>query len=182
MKIVQAPHDVLNKEAKPVDKIDKAIRKLLAEMEDTLVKAKDPEGVGLAAPQVNKSLQLFIVREHPRAPILTFINPVIEERFDDPHPIKKRKHESSVQLEGCLSLKDVWGVLTRKHGVVLSYQDEKGKLHKKIFDGFMATIIQHEVDHLHGILFPKRVLEQNGQLYHSKTNSKGEIEFEEIGL
>ncbi len=182
IKIVQAPHDVLNKEAASVEKVDKSIKKLLSEMEDTLIKAKDPEGVGLAAPQVNKSVQIFIVRESPQSPILTFINPVIEERFDAPNPVKKVKHEASVQLEGCLSLKDVWGVVTRKHGVVLSYQDEHGKPHKKTFDGFLATIIQHEVDHLHGILFPKRVLEQNGQLYHSMTNSKGELEFEEIGI
>ena len=52
----------------------------------------------------------------------------------------------------------------------------------KKFDGFLATIIQHEYDHLNGTLFPKRVLEQNNQLYKSVKNSKGEVEFEEMSI
>lgn len=185
MKIVQAPHDVLAKQAQPVEKIDKTIKKLLADMEETLVKAHDPEGVGLAAPQVNKSLQIFIVQQSPDSPLLICINPVIEQFLDNPHTSKQKKDlkkAKSVQLEGCLSLKDVWGVVERKHGVVLSYMDEHGVRHKKTFTGFIATIIQHEVDHLNGILFPKRVLEQHNSLYHSIKNAKGEIEFEEIAI
>lgn len=182
LKIVQAPNNVLTQKAKPVEKVDKAIKKLLAEMTATLESARDPEGVGLAAPQIGRSLQIFIVKQSPRSPLMTFINPLIEEFFDNPQEQKNKedKKERGVQLEGCLSLHNVWGVVTRRHGVVVSYLDEDGKKHKKSFDGFLATIIQHETDHLNGILFPKRVLEQNGQLYHSVKNSKGEIEFEEI--
>lgn len=184
MKIVQAPEAVLSQQAKPVEKIDKQIKSLLKEMEVTLDAAKDPEGVGLAAPQVGKSLQIFIIRQSRKSPLLTFINPEIVS-FEDPDPTEEeleKEEKSGVQLEGCLSLHDVWGVVKR-HGIVeLAYLDEKGDKHKKKFDSFLATIIQHEFDHLQGILFPKRVLEQKNPLYHSIKNKKGEIEFEEIEI
>lgn len=196
MKIVQAPDQVLSQAAKPVEKVDRAIKKLLKEMELTLLNQSDPEGVGLAAPQVGRSLQIFIVKQEPEDPLMTFINPVIEKTFAKPpdkktsskqsvkveRGKKKAKIDKGMQLEGCLSLKDVWGVVKRPYGIVLSYQDEHGEHHKKTFDGFLATIIQHEIDHLFGILFPKRVLEQKNMLYHSLKNAKGEVEFEEIEL
>lgn len=206
LKIIQAPDQVLSDIAKPIEKVDKIIKTLLKEMEETLISQTDPEGVGLAAPQVGKPLQLFIIKQDPDAQLLTFINPVIESTFEKPADkaveikqsaqiakAKKKakisgKNESSsrgdkgVQLEGCLSLKDIWGVVKRPYGVALSYQDETGAKHKKTFEGFLATIIQHEVDHLNGVLFPKRVLEQKNPLYHSVKNDKNEVEFEEIEL
>jgi peptide deformylase len=184
MKIVQAPEPVLSEKAKPVEKIDKYIKTLLKEMEVTLSEARDPEGVGLAAPQVGKSLQIFIIRQSPDDPLLTFINPEVVS-FADPKPPKdenEKEKKSGVQLEGCLSLKDVWGVVNRHGEVVLSYMDEHGQKHQKKFDGFLATIIQHEYDHLQGILFTKRVIEQKNPLYQSVKNKKGEIEFEEIEI
>jgi peptide deformylase len=196
MKIVQAPTPVLSQTAKPVEKVDKGIKKLLKEMEQTLLAQTDPEGVGLAAPQVGQSLQLFVVKEDPDAPFMTFINPAIEDTFEKPadktvaprqskkaaRAKEKAKIDKGVQLEGCLSLKDVWGVVKRPYGVALAYQDETGEKHHKKFEGFLATIIQHEVDHLNGILFPKRVLDQKNPLYHSIKNAKGDIEFEEIEI
>jgi len=196
LKIVQAPNPVLYQPTRPVNRVDKAIHNLLKQMEETLIHASDPEGVGLAAPQVGKSLQIFIVKQTPKSPTLTFINPVIEETFESPSEKesgatqsektskakKKAKIKKSVQLEGCLSLKDIWGVVKRSYGVVLTYQDEAGVKHTKKFEGFIATIIQHEVDHLQGALFPKRVLEQNNQLYQSRKNDQGELEFEEIEI
>jgi peptide deformylase len=190
LKIVQAPERVLSQKAKPVTIIDKAITNLLKEMDVSLAKASDPEGVGLAAPQVGKSLQIFVVRQTPRSPLLTFINPHIDSFFKkkvtEPQSEQtdktKKKSGSGVQLEGCLSLKDVWGVVKRHYGVVVSYQDETGKKHTRKFEGFMATIVQHEMDHLQGFLFTKRVLEQKQKLYHSSKNKDGETEFEEITL
>jgi peptide deformylase len=183
MKIVQAPEPVLSQKAAPIEKIDKSIKNLLKDMDKTLKSASDPEGVGLAAPQVGKSLQIFIIREEPEAPLQVFINPVIERYFDAPPPKTgqtTKKKEKNVQLEGCLSLKDIWGVVKRHYGVNVSYMDAEGKTHKKEFRGFLATIIQHEVDHLQGNLFTKRVLEQKNKLYHSVKNKKGETEFDEI--
>lgn len=182
--IVQAPNAVLATTAKPVGKIDKDLLSLIGKMEVTLLGARDPEGVGLAAPQVGKSLQLFIVKEGKNAPLLTFINPVLKIPDDavlvpDEEEIKK---EDGVKLEGCLSLKDIWGIVRRFDKVDLTYMDEKGEKHTKRFDGFLATIIQHEVDHLQGHLFPKRVLEQKGKLYKAKKDEKGEIVFSELSV
>ncbi|HUQ85758.1 MAG TPA: peptide deformylase [Candidatus Limnocylindrales bacterium] len=195
MKIVQAPDTVLSTVAKSVSKVDKAIVLLLKNMEEALSKASDPEGVGLAAPQIGKSLQIFVVKEHPEAELKVFINPKIESFKDKPKvkvekkadtdtvpATKKKKKEKGVQLEGCLSLKDIWGVVKRHDEVTVSYQDEKGAKHTKTFDGFLSVIIQHETDHLNGILFPKRVLEQKTQLYKSIKNKKGETEFEEMEI
>lgn len=196
MKIVQAPSSVLSSVANPVEKIDKSIKKLLKDMEKALLAASDPEGVGLAAPQIGKSLQIFIVKETPEAELKTFINPVIEDFIDKPEEVQPEPSQSAktakakkkaginkgVQLEGCLSLKDIWGVVKRHDGVVLSYQDEKGVAHKRTFDGFMGVIIQHETDHLNGVLFPKRVLEQKQKLYKSIKNKKNETEFEELEI
>jgi len=193
LKIVQAPNPVLAQKAKEVPVIDKAIKNLLKEMAVTLAHASDPEGVGLAAPQVDKSLQIFIIKQSPDSPLLTFINPKVENFFEseetDVHQNasatkakKKAKIKKNVQLEGCLSLQDIWGVVKRHYGVELSYMDETGAKHTKKFKGFLATIIQHEYDHLQGFLFTKRVVEQQNKLYNSVKNAQGEMEFEEIKL
>lgn len=189
LKIVQAPNLVLSQPTKPINKIDKEINQLIKEMKETLVAARDPEGVGLAAPQVDKSIQLFIIKQTSRSPILVFINPKIEQFLDkseidenQPEISEDPKKEKNVQLEGCLSLSGIWGVVNRHPTLVLSYEDETGQKHRKKFTGFIATIIQHEYDHLQGTLFPKRVLEQKNPLYKSKKDEKGETEFEEIKL
>ncbi|MDP3941135.1 MAG: peptide deformylase [bacterium] len=181
--IVQAPHAVLSKAAKKVAKIDKNVKAIIKEMTETLENARDPEGVGLAAPQVGYSLQLFIIKESMSSPVLVFLNPKIIEVIDNPMRKKsKKKNDEDVKLEGCLSLSNVWGVVTRHDIVTLSYTDLTGKNRTETFKGFLATIVQHETDHLHGILFPKRVLEQKGTLYKSKKNDEGETVFEEISL
>lgn len=201
LKIVQSPDTVLSRPAKPIINIDKAIHHLIRDMKETLINAKDPQGVGLAAPQIGKSIQLFIIRQTPRSPILVFINPKIEQFFDKPEINEYPKEQKSslpagfpraktstterrqdVQLEGCLSLSNIWGVVKRHPGIILSYLDDTGQKHRKKFNGFIATIIQHEYDHLRGTLFPKKVLEQKNQLYKSIKNAKGETEFEEIKL
>lgn len=187
LKIVQAPNFVLAAKAKPIGKIDKEVTTLIKQMTDTLLYAKDPEGVGLAAPQVEKSLQLFIIKESKTDPLMVFINPILtipegEQIIIPEKSNKKTTSKKEVKLEGCLSLQDIWGIVYRYEKVQLSYLDENGKRHNKIFDGFLSTIIQHEYDHLQGTLFPRRVLEQKGQLYKSVKNRDGETEFEEITI
>jgi len=175
--IVKAPSPVLSTTAKRVTKVDRAILNLIQEMELSLNAASDPVGVGLAAPQIGKSLKLFIAKPTVKSPISVFINPKITSQKP---LIGEKDGKKTHKLEGCLSLVNVWGEVERSPEIVLEYLDETGKFHKRKFTGFMATIIQHEVDHLNGILFPKRVLEQNGTLYQSSKNAKGEDEFEEI--
>ena len=196
LNIVSAPNPVLSQSAKKVSKIDAKILKFIYEMKQSLLSARDPIGVGLAAPQTGRSLQIFIAKPNEKSPILVFINPVIEKFLDTPTQEKRESKQSektarakekagidkNIQLEGCLSLKDIWGEVKRHPGVLLSYQDENGKSHSQNFSGFMATIIQHEEDHLNGILFPKRVLEQKNHLYKSRKDENNEDVFEEIEI
>lgn len=183
MKIVQAPNVVLSQKAKFVNKIDKPILSLVEEMKKTLLQASDPEGVGLAAPQVGKSIQLFITKPTTSSPFSVFINPKVTILDKNLKPLSRpKKTKKPKKLEGCLSLQDIWGEVLRSPKVKVEYMDEKGKNHQKVFSGFMADIIQHETDHLNGILFPKRTLEQKGQLYKSQKDAKNENIFNPIEL
>ncbi len=183
--ILISPNPVLSQIAKPLKSrggqlvLDKHLLAFIDDMKETLVATKDPEGVGLAAPQVGKSLQLFITKPTDRSSIAVFINPKIIFRGST-KGIAKRPKKKRVPLEGCLSVPTIWGYVKRDKEVTLSYFDEKGTHRQKIFKGFLATIIQHEIDHLHGILFPKHVLEQKEKLYKSTKDEKGQDVFEEI--
>jgi peptide deformylase len=178
--IVIAPNQVLAKKAKPVGKINKNILKIIEDMKSALLSAKDPIGVGLAAPQIGKSLQIFITKPTIEAQIKVFINPKI--KILEETKSKKNTSKKYTKLEGCLSLPAVWGEVKRAPVLTLEYLDEKGKIRINVFRGFMATIIQHEVDHLNGTLFPKRVLEQEGTLYKSEKNKEGKEVFEKIQI
>lgn len=183
LQIIKAPNPVLSQKAKRIVKVDKAVLKLIGQMKEAMESVIDPIGVGLAAPQVGKSLQLFIAKPSQKSKILVFINPKIVKKEKSVHSdtTQKAKKEHK-KLEGCLSLRDIWGEVSRFDSVWISYLDETGKKHTRRFGGFLATIIQHEIDHLNGVLFPKRVLEQKGTLYKSEKNEKGEDVFEEIKL
>ena len=197
LKIIAAPNPILSQSARLVLRVDERILGLIKEMKKTLLSAKDPEGVGLAAPQVGKLLSLFIAKPKPKSSIQVFINPKVianekhltTNRLEvsgkklgvSSQKLEVRSQKSKVsKLEGCLSLQNIWGEVKRNPQITASYLDGRENSHTKVFKGFMATIIQHETDHLNGILFPKRVLEQNGKLYKSKKNEKGEDIFEEI--
>jgi peptide deformylase len=113
-----------------------------------------------------------------------FINPRIIQSpeinlIKQPRKLGKK---ASKKLEGCLSLPNIWGPVQRAPSLTLSFLDQQGLRHEQKFSNFLATIIQHESDHLDGILFPKRVLEQKGILYKSHKNEKNEDEFEEIEI
>ncbi len=178
LEIIKAPQTVLSEKAKPVIRIDKTILILIEEMKLALESASDPVGVGLAAPQIGKQLKIFITKPSFKSKIFIFINPRVVKSLK-----KEKESESKTKkLEGCLSLPNIWGEVKRYQEIYLEYLDENNVLHKKKFTGFMATIIQHEMDHLDGILFPKRVLEQNGTLYRSEKDEKGEEIFNELKI
>lgn len=178
--IISAPNSVLSQKAANFNFTNSAsLPALLSEMEKALLSASDPKGVGLAAPQIGKSVAVFITKPTEKSKISVFINPEILESSE----VEKKNPKKKVKkLEGCLSLPNIWGEVLRAPNVTLRYQNQKGKSQTKKFTGFMATIVQHETDHLNGILFPKHVLEQEGKLYKSYKNDKGEDEFEEIEI
>jgi peptide deformylase len=186
LKIVTTPNPILSQKAKIVKKVDKSILNLVKEMKVALEATSDPKGVGLAAPQVDVSQRIFIAKPTDTSKIMVFINPEITQRSElnsyVQRPSKDKSEKALRKLEGCLSLPSIWGPVLRSSSLTLSYMDDKGKSIQQEFKGFMSTIVQHEIDHLDGILFPKRVLEQKGILYKSSKNEKGQDVFEELHI
>jgi peptide deformylase len=167
LKIVHIPNRILFTPTKPVKKIDQKIKKLVAEMEEALIAHKDPEGVGLAAPQVGVNLSLFIIKAKKTEPTQVFINPKIIElkHVPEENSSKSKTKKKNLKLEGCLSVPRIWSPIKRSDSVLVEYQDLSGNWKKEWFSGFKAQIIQHETDHLKGILFTQRALEQKQKMY-----------------
>ncbi len=176
--IVITPDPVLFKTAVIVPKVDAKIKSILEEMRIALISAKDPKGVGLAAPQVGYSLRIFAIKPRESSGVSFFINPQIIEKSEEEAEISK----TNTPLEGCLSIPNAWGVVNRKKWVKIKYLDSKGKEKIRTFKGFESIIIQHEMDHLEGVLFTKRVLEQGHKLYEFVKDEKGKESLRELPL
>lgn len=171
--ITKVPNPVLFQKAKSVVKFDAKLKKLIVDMGDTLIASKNPEGVGLAAPQVGISLQIFVTRPTKTSKVRAYINPEITA-VEEQEPATSDDEEKST-LEGCLSVDRIWSPITRSKRVRMRYKDENGKSHESWFEGFKATIMQHEVDHLNGILFTRRALEQNSPVYEERNGKLEEV-------
>lgn len=173
------PNTVLTTPAAIVTSFDHTLEKLVEDMKETLHSTTDPKGVGLAAPQIGVRLQVFITKPTPKSPVKTFINPVITYRSDEKTDgVPQRDNK----LEGCLSIPKIWGKVYRARTITLRYQDVSGKKLEDTFTGFLATIIQHETDHVQGILFTQRVLEQKEKLFQIGYDEDHKEVLEEISL
>ncbi|OGM08226.1 peptide deformylase [Candidatus Woesebacteria bacterium RBG_13_36_22] len=170
--ILDAQNPILRQKSKPVRKIDKKVKSIIKDLVDTLEAQIDPEGVGLAAPQIGKNITVFIMK--PKNEIKVIINPeIIKIRH-----IQKKKSQDPKKniMEGCLSLPHYYSPIKRALKVTLKYLDLNGQ--EKIEDFFKieAQIIQHEVDHLKGELFVDRILEQKKPLYEYIDGEWEEVE------
>lgn len=179
--IVAYGDPVLKKVGDEIDKNYFGLTELLENMWETMYAAS---GVGLAAPQIGKSIRLFIVDASPFAdneedePDLkakglenfkkVFINPIIEEETG----------ENWAFNEGCLSIPKIREEVYRKEKITITYYDENFEFHEATYDGYAARVIQHEYDHIEGILFTDHLAPLKRKLLTKKlTNiSKGEIE------
>lgn len=178
-KIVNAKDPILRLKAKPVAKVDKKIKQIATDLTDTLKIQKDPEGVGLAAPQIGKSLRMFAM-VHGKI-IRVIINPEIQKiiRTKTPPAGRAGKKNKREILEGCLSIPYLYGPLKRPQKLILNYLDLEGKKQTETFTGFPAQIVQHEVDHLNGILFIDKLLKTKNPLLYKvdpKTDEMEEVE------
>jgi peptide deformylase len=179
-KILQSGNPVLRKKSSPVTKVDKKILKLIQDLKDTLAVQKDPEGVGLAAPQIGKNLRIFLAdfKDFKRL----VINPdIISIEKTKPHSAMKTLRDKATRgkkeiLEGCLSLPYYYGPLKRAGKITVKYLNEKGEEITEVFEGFNAQIILHEIDHLNGILFIDRLIEEKRPLYKVKDDEWEEVE------
>lgn len=141
--IIVAPDPRLKRKAAPVERVDAATVKLMNDMLETMYEAP---GVGLAAPQVGVLKRIIVVdpareKEEPRP--LKMVNPEIVWASEETKP-----HE-----EGCLSLPEEYQEVTRPVAIKVRYIDEQNEIRTLEADGLLAVIIQHEMDHLEGVLF-----------------------------
>lgn len=169
MQIVHVPDEGLNKKVKAVKlrdgKPDRRTQKIITQMIETLEGAHDPEGVGLAANQVGLPLAIFIMKPTAIDPAKVCINPKVLKVEGKPSvPTKNGSEDNDEALEGCLSIPRIWGPVRRAKRIYLEYTTEEGERKAEWFDDFEAIIVQHEMDHLNGVLFTQRVLEQKGRL------------------
>jgi len=172
LKILTTPNPVLRKKAKKIKKIDQKIKKLIKEMIDVLQTHDDPKGVGLAAPQVGKSWRIFVLLLDSKPTV--FINPVIVKQSSK--TLSEVLPKEKLFLEGCLSIPNHYGFVDRSYKITVSYLDETGKKQTKTFQNLNASYIQHEYDHLEGVLFVDKVLKQNNPLYELKKDNEGKEE------
>jgi len=144
----------LLEQARPVERFDTELHALLADMRDTMA---HQNGAGLAAPQIGVGLRVVIfgVKANPRypqaedVPDTVLINPVIE-------PLGSEMDED---WEGCLSVPGMRGWVPRYRRLRYAGFDEKGQRFERTVEGFHARVVQHEVDHLDGILYPRRIVD-----------------------
>ena len=155
---------VLRKEAEEIDSSYPELDKVIADMYETLERS---EGIGLAAPQVGLSIRLVIIDLDPLAEDMpeykgykhTFINPYIEE-YDDTH--------TDVSEEGCLSIPGIHESVKRPTRIRVTYLDEHFQPHDEWVDGYLARVMQHEFDHLDGVVFTDRLQGLRRQLTRTK--------------
>lgn len=150
LEIFKLGNDVLRTPAKRISKVDESIRELARNMLKSMYSAK---GIGLAAPQVGIQKRILVIDlnfEDSSSPPHVFINPKILS--------------SSASLEtyeeGCLSIPGVYSNVIRPSSIKLSFRDEMGRPKKMNADGLMARCIQHEIDHLNGVLFIDKVTDK----------------------
>jgi len=141
--ILVAPHPILKRKAQPVAEVDARVVKLMDDMVETMY---DASGIGLAAPQVGVLDRVIVVDVH--------------EKGEPPNPIRLANpeivwssDEKAVCEEGCLSVPEQYADVTRPVSIRVRYLDEKNQPQEIEADGMLATCIQHEIDHLNGVLF-----------------------------
>ncbi|MEY4359151.1 MAG: peptide deformylase [Cyanobacteriota bacterium] len=143
--------EVLREPARRIGKVDDSVRALARDM---LVSMYAARGIGLAAPQIGEPVQLLVIDleiEDPNSPPLVLINPEITSVGGS----------LCTYEEGCLSIPGVYLDVVRPSVVEVSYRDEMGRPKRMKADGLMARCIQHEMDHLNGVLFVDRVTDHD---------------------
>jgi len=158
----------LRKKNEPVRGINRRIKELVRDLKDTLL--DHPEGIGLAAPQINVHQRVVVVRLGSRNdeksepdPPIALINPEIVETGDEQR-----------DSDGCLSFPGLYAETVRPHYLWVTGLDEWGKPFEQFFGGFDAVLVHHEIDHLDGVLFIDR-LESPADLYQVQEDEHGRL-------
>jgi len=173
--IVVYGHPVLRKTAEDIDRDYPDLKILIEDLFETMYYS---DGLGLAAPQIGKSIRIFIVDGKALAeddPELADFRKV----FINAH-ITERSGELQLMSEGCLSIPNLREEVNREAHIRIEYYDENWEFHDEEYNGFKARVIQHEYDHLDGIMFTDRVSPLRKRLIKSKLTaiSKGKFDAE----
>lgn len=160
-------HPVLRREAEDIDKDYPDLKKLIADMFETMYMT---DGIGIAAPQVGKSIAVIVIDASPLAEDfpecadskMVLINPTLDV-IEDESPVSR--------AEGCLSLPGLSENVKRHEHVVLNWLDEDFNEHEQEFKGFMARVIQHEFDHLIGTVYTDHISPIRKQMIRNKLNN-----------
>ncbi|WP_394749833.1 peptide deformylase [Spongiimicrobium salis] len=177
--IVAYGDPVLRKVAKDIQKDYPELESLLENMWETMYKAS---GVGLAAPQIGRPIRLFLVDTSPFSDDEDLSDEEqdllknFKKVFINAHIVEETGEEWTFN-EGCLSIPDVREDVSRKDTVTINYCDENFKEHTETYDGLLARVIQHEYDHIEGILFTDKLSSLKKRLLKGRLNniSKGKI-------
>ena len=159
--ILTFPNPILRKKAKKISTFDDSLQTLATDMIETMY---DAPGVGLAAPQIGESIQLIVVnasQDEDGKESMIMINPEITE-----------KEGNQVDEEGCLSVLDLTASVKRSKKITVSYQDITGEKQEISVEDRFAVVLQHEIDHLHGILFIDHLSTLKRALYKKKIKKK----------
>ena len=163
---------ILKKKAQIVEKNYPDLKSLISDMFETMYNAS---GVGLAAPQIGKSIRLFIIDtsafdNKDFEETSGFKTATLKKVFINPEIINE-SGEAKPFEEGCLSIPNVREIIKRKSKIKLSYFDENFVNHQESFNGIIARVIQHEYDHIEGVLFTDKVSPLKKKLIKGKLNS-----------
>ncbi|WP_373056780.1 peptide deformylase [Zunongwangia sp. H14] len=180
--IVAYGDPILRKKAKDIPEDYPKLDELVNSMWDTMYNAY---GVGLAAPQVGLPLRMFVIDPAPFAEDEELEESEKEQLknlrkvFINPKIIEEEGEEWAFS-EGCLSIPEIREDVFRKPDIVIEYQDEKFNTHKEEYTGLAARVIQHEYDHIEGILFTDKLSSLKKRIIKSKLNqiSKGKIKID----
>lgn len=143
LKIAKYPEQILRQTAKPISDFNDTLKKLADDMAKVMYQ---DDGIGLAAPQISKSIRLIVVGDSSGKDYKVYVNPEITFFSKD----------KGINEEGCLSLPKIFGWVKRSKKIHVKYQDLAGNIKKEKLKGMPAIVLQHEVDHLNGILFIDR--------------------------
>ncbi|MFA1641430.1 peptide deformylase [Chryseomicrobium aureum] len=144
LKIVEHPNDILTTPAADVTEFNEELGKLLDDMYETMVAA---DGIGLAAPQIGVSKRIAIVDMGEGQEVIEMINPQVVAIGG-----------KEVEVEGCLSFPGLYGEVERPYYVKVEAEDRDGNLYELEAEDYEARAIQHEIDHLNGILFTSKII------------------------
>jgi len=172
-KIITVPDPSLRQKSEPIRSFGKKTQRLAQALVETMKQAEEEsQGVGLAAVQIGVQKQMLALISQTGKEAQIIINPQIV--WQDKR-LSTGSRGRKTDYEGCLSVPGLWGIVKRPVAVKVRYQDLKGKWQERDFQDFLSRVVQHEIDHLKGVLFVDQVIEQKGRLFQGRKNELIEV-------